>query len=82
MDKSEACGLEVSARELVVAIEGKKGDAVLRRFANTAAGHKQLLHTLTRGVQRVSVCMEATGVYGLDVALLLSANERVRLMVA
>lgn len=86
MDKTErcgiACGVEVSARELVVVWNGSKGEAVLRRFANTAAGHKQLLHALTRGSQRVSVCMEATGVYGLDLALFLSAQERMRVMVA
>ncbi|HKM83706.1 MAG TPA: IS110 family transposase [Candidatus Acidoferrum sp.] len=82
MDKMAACGMEVSAQELVIASSGKKGEAVLLRFANTAAGHGQLLRTLTRGGKRVRVCMEATGVYGLDVALLLSAQEGVELMVA
>jgi transposase len=82
MDKIEACGIEVSAQELVVAMSGKTQDAVLRRFANTAAGHKQLLQTLTRGGKRVRVCMEATGMYGLDVALLLSAQAGIELMVA
>jgi transposase len=82
MDKREACGVEVSARELVAVWSGSKGEAVLRRFANTAAGHEQMLHALTRGAQRVSVCMEATGVYGLDLALFLSAQPGVRLMVA
>src|SRR6202007_3472884 len=37
MDKREACGLEVRAQELVVALTGKKGEAVLQRFANTGA---------------------------------------------
>jgi transposase len=82
MDKMQACGIEVSAQELVVALTGKKDEAVLHRFANTAAGHRQLLHTLTRGGKRVSVCLEATGVYGLDVALLLSAQEGLQVMVA
>jgi len=78
----EACGIEVSAKELVVALSGKKAEAVLRRFANTPIGHRQLLHTLTRGGRRVRACMEATGVYGLDVALLLSAHAGIELMVA
>jgi transposase len=82
MDKREACGIEVSARELVAVWTGNKGEAVSRRFANTEAGHKQLLATLTRGVQRVSVCLEATGVYGLDLALFLSGREKVRVMVS
>lgn len=82
MDKIEACGIEVSAQELVVAMSGKTQEAVLRRFANTAAGHRQLLQALTRGGKRVRACMEATGVYGLDVALLLSAQAGIELMVA
>ena len=82
MDKMEACGLEVSAKELVVALSGQNGEVQLRHFANTAAGHKALRHTLTRGGKRVRVVMEATGLYGLDVALTLSAQEGVELMVA
>jgi transposase len=82
MDKIEACGIEVSAQELVVAMSGKTQEAVLRRFANTAAGHRQLLQALTRGGKRVRACMEATGMYGLDVALLLSAHAGIELMVA
>jgi len=56
----------------------------LTRFANTAAGHRQLLRALTRGGQRVRVVLEATGLYALDLALLLSAQEQeqVQLMVA
>ncbi|HEY1804435.1 MAG TPA: IS110 family transposase [Terracidiphilus sp.] len=82
MDKRQECGVEVSAQELVAVWTGKKGEAVLRRFANTEAGHQQLLHALTRDVERVSVCMEATGVYGLDLALFLSEQEQVEVMVA
>jgi transposase len=74
----ETCGLEVSARELVVAMEG----SAVQRFANTEAGHRQLLKALTRGGQRVRVVMEATGLYGMDVALRMSAAARVEVMVA
>jgi transposase len=81
MNNIEGCGVEVSARELVVARKGKAG-VQLTRFANTAAGHRQLLRALTRGGQRVRVVLEATGLYALDLALLLSAQEQVQLMVA
>jgi transposase len=82
MDKMEACGIEVSARELVVALQGKKGGTSLRRFANTPVGHRALLHALTRGGKRVRVVLEATGLYGLDVALALSEQQGVEVMVA
>ena len=78
MDKIIGCGLEVSARELVVALEDQR----VQRYANTAAGHRKLLEALTRGGRRVRVVLEATGMYGLDVALLLSAAEKVEVMVA
>lgn len=81
MDNRQACGVEVSARELVVARQGKQG-IELKRFANTPAGHRGLLATLTRGGQRVSVVLEATGLYALDLALTLSAHPQVAVMVA
>jgi transposase len=81
MDNIEACGVEVSARELVVARKGKQG-VRLERFANTPPGHRQLLRTLTRGGQWVRVVLEATGLYALDLALLLSAQTMVQVMVA
>ena len=82
MDKVEACGIEVSATELVVAWEGSKGGTSLRRFANTATGQRALLRALTRGGKRVRVVLEATGLYGLDVALALSAQPGVEVIVA
>ncbi len=82
MEKWEACGLEVSALELVVAVQAKKGGVAVLRFPNTAAGHQRLARNLTRGGKQVKVCMEATGIYGLDIALRLSLQEGVRLMVA
>lgn len=81
MDNLQCCGVEVSARELVVARRGKTA-IELKGFANTPAGHAALLRTLTRGGQRVRVVLEATGLYALDVALTLSAHPQIQLMVA
>lgn len=81
MNKMEACGIEVSARELVVALEDRRGGTRLRRFANSAVGHRALLRVLKR-LGRVRVVLEATGLYGLDVALALSAEKEIELMVA
>jgi transposase len=82
MDKTLACGIEVSAQELVVAWEGPEGAMHLRRFANTAVGQRALCQALTRGGRPVRACLEATGLYGLDLALLLSVQPGMELMVA
>ena len=66
MNKIESCGIEVSARELVVAWERKKGGC---------GG----LRTLLRDIGR---CLEVTGLYGLDVMLVLSGQARLEVMVA
>jgi len=82
MDNLVFCGIEVSAQELVVAWTGKKGQPVMQRFANSAAGHRALSAALTRGGKRVRACLEATGLYGWDVALFLSTQAGLELMVA
>lgn len=81
MDKMEMCGVEVSARELVVALGGPQGGTRLRRFANSGKGHSALVRVLQRA-GKVRVVLEATGLYGLDVALALSAAEGIEVMVA
>jgi transposase len=66
-------GLDVGAGELVVAVATEKGWRE-RTVANTAAGHRALVGWLRRQGERVQVCLEASGNYGLDVALALSAQ--------
>jgi transposase len=88
MNKSEAgqkwcVGIDVSARELVVAF-GKPGASLtLERYDNTAVGHKRLRQRL-RGLRAtVTVCLEASGNYSLDVALMLAGlGAAVQLQVA
>ncbi len=82
-DKTETvlyCGIDVSARELAVAVDA---GGVWQHLvvANTAAGHRQLLERLTRPGQAVHVCLEASGTYSLDVALALSGRAQVKLSV-
>ncbi len=75
MNQSETafvpCGIEVSSRTLVVAIAGK----ALVEFPNTPAGHHSLIRRLIHSGQEVRICMEATGLYGLDLALALHADK-------
>lgn len=81
MDKFDAAGVEVSTKVLVVALQS---DGQLRssEFPNTGSGHKQLIRYLRHYSQRVRVCMESTGLYGLDLALALQEEEGIEIMVA
>ena len=71
------CGVEVSAQTLVVDMATQKQ----REFPNTAAGHRQLVAWLRRARREVHVCLEATGLYGLDLALALD-DATIPVMVA
>jgi len=68
-------GIDVGSKALHVAIHG--GDDV-KEFVNTAEGHKQLFGYLKKRARRFTVVLESTGVYGLDVALLLHGQKRAR----
>ncbi|MBV9494134.1 MAG: IS110 family transposase [Acidobacteria bacterium] len=66
-------GIDVSAKELTVAAS-RDGQLFGRRsFNNTTAGHRQLLRWLGDGeTEQISVCLEATGIYGLSACLTLA----------
>jgi transposase len=81
MLKEDSCGVDVGFVELTVSL--RRGGEVLRRsFANTVAGHRALRRLMTRRGHRVRVCLESTGIYGLDLALELSGCPGVEVMVA
>ena len=82
LDKPDVCGIDVSAKELVVRVErcGRREGA--RNFSNTASRHQQLRDYLAAPGRPVRVCLEATGLYGLDVALWLERDARLQVMVA
>lgn len=82
MNKRDVCGIEVSAKTLLVALR-RAGQALpLRSFANTPEGHRQVVRYLARQGRTVRVCMESTGVYGLDLALRLHGHSGIEVMVA
>lgn len=70
------CGIDVSAQKLM-ARKRRDGAEDGKEFANDAAGHRQLIKWLGR---QARVCLEATGVYHLQLALALVA-ARVEVMV-
>lgn len=72
MDKHDFSGIEVSAAELIVALEREGRLAALKRFDNTPQGHQALIRYLRHPGRKVRICMESTGVYGLDLALALA----------
>jgi transposase len=82
MHNPDVCGLDVSAQELVVMVRRDGKTEPCRSFPNTHPGHQELRRYLTRPAERVRVCMESTGLYGLDAALALQADPRIELMVA
>jgi transposase len=61
------CGIEVSLATLVVDLQG----TAQREFPNGSAGHQALVRFLKRSSTPVRACMEATGNYGLDLAVCL-----------
>jgi transposase len=74
-------GIEISAKTLHVGLR-LDGHVEKREFPNTAAGHRKIRTFLRRRGAVVRVCMEATGVYGLDLALALEGAPGLELMVA
>ena len=76
-------GIDVSACTLVVALERDHQPGRQRReFPNTAAGHQVLIQWLSKSATAVQVCLEATGLYSLDLALALDRAEGIEVMVA
>jgi transposase len=76
------CGVDVSAQTLAVAVQPADRDGFEQReFANSAAGHKQLIAWLLRSGSTVRVSLEATGVYSLDLSLALDAAGPIELAV-
>jgi len=82
MNKTDHAGIEVSKDELLVALRRGEQTLPLQSFPNTPTGHRALVHYLARKGRVVQVCLESTGVYGLDLALLLQKRPGVEVMVA
>lgn len=82
MKKCNRVGVDVSARELVVAIEaaGRREAPIV--FSNDADGHRKLIQRATKRGASAQVVLESTGTYGLDLALALHRAKRVEVMVA
>jgi transposase len=80
--KCHCVGVDVGAKELVVAIDrnGERERGLV--FANSADGHRKLIRWATRKGAAARVVLESTGVYGLDLAFALHRAKGVEVMVA
>jgi transposase len=75
------CGIDVSAATLAVAVMGPDQPFDERQFANSRSGHEALLAWLRKRKARVRVSLEATGIYSMDLALVLDAAEGIEVAV-
>lgn len=63
-------------------IERRCGDVLSQReFSNSNAGHRQAITWMQRGAEGARVCLEATGIYHLQLALALDRAPGIEVMV-
>lgn len=82
MDKNVVAGIDVSARRLDVVVRRGGGAVERREWANTPLEHRRLIRWLTPRGSSARVVLEATGVYGHDLACALAGAPNVEVMVA
>lgn len=80
MNSMNLIGIDVS--DATLDAKRRCGETVSQRcFANTAAGHRQARRWLLGGAPAARVCLEATGVYHLQLALALAKTVGIEVMV-
>jgi transposase len=82
MSNLDTCGIEISAKELLVRLRRQGDLQPLRNFTNTPEGREMIVRYLRQAGRVVRVCLESSGLYGLDLALALSAAPGIEVMVA
>ena len=81
MSAVQLVGIDVSAKTLQICLETPKGSVESLELPNSAEGHRQLCRKLTQRGRRARIGLEATGLYSLDVALALSRQPGLEVMV-
>ncbi len=71
-------GIDVGARELVLAIRHKGIIQKIKTFCNTPAGHQQIMKLCSKYLRygKVRIAMESTGVYYFDLAVALTNGDK------
>lgn len=73
-------GTDVS-NDVFDATRQSRSDITRRQFANTPCGYRQFIRWALHGAEAARVCLEATGVYHLQLALALHDHPAIELMV-
>ena len=74
-------GIDVSAASLSAVGNNHRDQHRSATFDNDPAGHRKLIAWATKGGVPAQVCLEATGVYSLDLALALHHHPKTQVMV-
>lgn len=74
-------GIDVDSVNLVCRIRRDGKDCPDTIFTNDAVGHQKLIRWATRRGKQARICMEATGVYSLPLALALNNAPNIEVMV-
>ena len=74
-------GIDVDSKTLVCCIQRESGGRRTATFPNQPSGYRRLSEWSLKHSDRARVCMEATGVYSLPLALYLSDEDQVEVMV-
>lgn len=81
MKAMRTVGIDVSAATLEVSRGAPDEAVVAHQYPNTVAGHRDVARWITQGGRPARVVLEATGLYSLDVALVLERTRGVEVMV-
>ncbi len=73
-------GIDVSSKKLDVAFM-HNGKWLQSEFSNTEKGHKAIVHYLNKRAKAALVCVEATGIYHLELCLALHSAANIEVMV-
>lgn len=74
-------GIDVGAKELVLVLRQKGRSGEARTYDNTSEEHRKLIKYLKSKQKETLICMEATGVYHFDLAVIISKTPNLKLMV-
>lgn len=74
-------GIDIGSAENVVVVSRNKKPGKEKTFTNTPEGHLALIKYLNPNNRKVRVCIEATGTYHFDLAVLLSKSKNIEVMV-